>query len=88
MNTKTCENGHTMTGIGFDEGCPECEGKWVNTKEDWEEEFKWFLGSEELTNEVKNFIRETREPLLKEINNLKGEISELKEEIEKLEARK
>jgi hypothetical protein len=28
VNTKTCTNGHTMTGIGFDE-CPECEEPWL-----------------------------------------------------------
>lgn len=27
MTTKNCTNGHTMTGIGFDE-CPECEAPW------------------------------------------------------------
>lgn len=30
MTTKTCTNGHTMTGIGFDE-CPECEAPWIAT---------------------------------------------------------
>lgn len=30
MTTKTCTNGHVMTGIGFDE-CPECEAPWIAT---------------------------------------------------------
>lgn len=30
MTTKTCTNGHVMTGIGFDE-CPECEAPWMTT---------------------------------------------------------
>lgn len=29
-NIKTCKNGHTMTGIGFDE-CPECEERWIES---------------------------------------------------------
>lgn len=44
--------------------CNKC--KLMNTKELWEEDFKWFLGSEELTKEVKDFIRETREQAKKE----------------------
>lgn len=31
-DTKVCENGHIMTGIGFDECCPICEGKWIEQK--------------------------------------------------------
>lgn len=30
MTTKTCTNGHIMTGIGFGE-CPECEAPWIAT---------------------------------------------------------
>ena len=33
MDTKTCTNGHTMTGIGFDDQCPECEAPWIAMKE-------------------------------------------------------
>ena len=32
-DTRTCENGHTMTGIGFDD-CPECGALWKQQKED------------------------------------------------------
>lgn len=31
-NERVCENGHRLTGIGFDDECPECEGKWINEK--------------------------------------------------------
>jgi histone deacetylase complex regulatory component SIN3 len=38
----------------------------LDTKEQWEKDFRWFLGSEELTEEVKDFIRATREQTKKE----------------------
>ena len=28
FNTKECINGHKMTGVGFDDCCPECEEPW------------------------------------------------------------
>jgi hypothetical protein len=63
MNTPTCK--YCNTGHGQEVSCKEYVDS-MNTKEQWEEEFKWFLGSEELTNEVKDFIRETREQAKKE----------------------
>ena len=43
--TKTCENNHTMTGIGFDDFCPECEAKWQEPKEisGWEAQLKDYM---------------------------------------------
>ena len=35
QETRTCVNGHTGTGIGFDDACPECEGAW-KPSEEWE----------------------------------------------------
>ena len=35
QETRTCVNGHTGTGIGFDDACPECEGAWKPSQE-WE----------------------------------------------------
>ena len=40
-DTKTCINGHKLTGVGFDDFCPECEEPWIKeTKVDWEVEFR------------------------------------------------
>lgn len=45
--TRSCLNGHTGTGIGFEEGCPECEAPWVTPPEtsSWEEEFDEKFGT-------------------------------------------
>ena len=34
---KVCENGHKMLGIGFEDMCPECEGRWVKNDKKWKD---------------------------------------------------
>src|SRR3990167_8541351 len=42
FNTRECINGHKMTGVGFDDCCPECEAPWKDSGGEglkFEEEF-------------------------------------------------
>lgn len=81
--TRTCTTGHTMTGIGFDDGCPECEAPWSTppVRGNWEEEFdrRWhefpYAEMGKISDELKNFIRQTLKQTLEDI---KGEVERSK----------
>lgn len=45
-DTRICESGHKMTGMGFEDGCPECEAPWKPTETKTQE---W------LKEEIKNW---------------------------------
>ena len=62
QETRTCVNGHTMTGIGFSDMCPECEGAWKPSQE-WETMLEYAL-PERLTEEEKVIIRNNVSNLL------------------------
>lgn len=52
-DTRTCKNGHTMTGIG-DDCCPECEAPWVTPPptDGWEDRIRDILSEVEFLHGV------------------------------------
>jgi hypothetical protein len=84
QDTKECVNGHKMTGIGFDDCCPECEGRWKQQPTDWEKEFDEMDFSEwKYEKDMVKYIMMCREKIKSFIHSL---LARQKEElVEKIE---
>ena len=76
FNTKECINGHKMTGVGFDDCCPEDEAPWKESGVEWlkfEEEFaKIYYGNDhqgfgKLSKYVFNLLTSSRSQVLEQI---------------------
>ena len=72
FNIRECINGHKMTGVGFDDCCPECEAPWKDSGVEWESEFDKIYPSQkgisgglyfimQDTHQFKTFIRQLLE---------------------------
>src|SRR3990167_6718538 len=80
---RECINGHKMTGVGFDDCCPECEAPWKDSGVEWEkptvgEVLRWldklsflFSTSAKLIH-VKNLLASSRSQVVELIKRMKN----------------